>query len=398
MRNITQVNTTKCTGCRACEQICPLGCITMANNEEGFLIPKVDEHKCNGCGQCLKICNMDPWLTYDKEIMQEVYAVKNNDKCILKSSSSGGVFYTLASYIIKQGGVVYGCAFSCDLIAEHIEVNDMNDVFKLQGSKYVQSDTSNTFKLAKDKLNDGLRVLYVGTACQIKGLKSFLKKEYDNLITVDIICHGVPSPLLFHYYIQWLSKKYKGRVFNYNFRSKQRGWGLTCEFIVNDKKKFGDALLDPYYKAFLDQKAYRECCYSCEYATNKRISDITLGDYWGVDKEHPQFFSAEGVSAVLLNTKVSKEIFNQIKDKFEIVESSFEKVANRNSNLLKPSDRPEVRTNIYKYLNSMSFDLFAKKYLVPELQITRRVKLLVPSFIRRRVKQIKLRLKKTFVR
>ena len=196
MENISKLNKNNCTGCRMCEQICPVNAIKMIENKEGFIEPVIDKTKCINCGLCSKRC---PQLNEIKreDYKMEVYAAKNKNIEEQKSSSSGGVFSVLANYVLENNGIVFGCAFNDNLIAEHIGIEDKNELYKLRGSKYVQSNTKNTFKDVKENLENSRMVLYSGTPCQIAGLKQFLGKEYDNLYTVDLVCHGVPSPKLF---------------------------------------------------------------------------------------------------------------------------------------------------------------------------------------------------------
>lgn len=391
MSNLLAQDIKKCTGCRTCEQLCPKSCITMQKDRYGFLVPNIDIKKCINCGICVNNCSSNYIKDEKNDFEQMAFAAKSKDDLICKTSSSGGLFYEIARLIIGYGGFVYGCTLNTNLEAEHIEISNLNEISKLQGSKYVQSDTKHTFELVKERLSSDNYVLYVGTACQIQGLKSYLNKSYDKLILVDIICHGVPSPLLFKKYLAWLSQKKNGTIKKYIFRSKKRGWGLTSEATINKKRYYIDAYLDPYYKSFLEQKTYRECCYICSFANKERVSDITLGDFWGVEKFHPGFYSDKGVSAVLVNTKKGQEIFNALKERVEYISTTFDNIANQNHNLLQPSSRPQVRDIIYEDMISNDFEQFVKKDLLTKVSVSRRIKVKIPVCIKKTFRTAKLK-------
>lgn len=290
-----------CTGCRTCEQLCPKQCISMKSNGEGFLVAEVDESVCVNCGLCRKRCpqNNIPEKHSPIEVLAARY--KDNDK--LRNSASGGAFAAMAQYVLSQGGTVFGAAYQVDWSVGHIAVYDEKNLYKLQGSKYVQSDTLHTYSEVRALLDEGKKVLFSGTSCQIGGLRAFLRKDYDNLLTVDLICHGVASPLLFRKYIEWLGQKVKGKILFYNFRDKTGGWGLG--YKTKTKTKTKPSNLDPYYYHFLKGDTYRECCYRCNYCSQARVGDITIGDYWGIEQAHPSFYSTKGVSVVLLNNRQS---------------------------------------------------------------------------------------------
>lgn len=304
-----------CTGCRACEQVCPVKCIKMIEDEEGFLYPEVDEKKCINCGLCKNIC---PQIKRKhRRTEKDVYAVKAKNSEDARKSTSAGVAYILSKNVLEKNGVVIGCAYNNELEPIQLKVDDIEDLQKLRGSKYVSSNTLNTFQETKKILDEGKRVLYIGTPCQIGGLYAYLRKDYDNLITVDIVCHGVPSVRMFKKYIQYLEEKYKNKIINYEFRNKDKVfWGEFCiKITFKDKKiKYLNANDDFYYSNFLAGNTYRECCYKCEYANVDRIGDITLADFWGIEKINSEFFSKEGVSLVMVNTKKGVEVFNQIKE------------------------------------------------------------------------------------
>ena len=283
--------TKNCTGCSACLQKCPKQCISMIANEEGFLYPVIDEKKCINCGLCTKVCPQLKKIKEESTEYPKAYAMRNKNTEELKQSSSGGIFKVLANYVLENDGVVFGVAYDENLNVNHIKVKDKEKLKLLQGSKYVQSNINNTYKEAEKELKKNKIVLFSGTPCQIAGLNSFLMKYYDNLITCDLVCHGVPSQKLFKKYIEFLSEKFKSKVVKYNFRSKnKKGWGLVSQVETKDGKiRFVEPDFDPYYSNFLSSNTYRESCYKCYYSNCNRVSNITLADYWGINRIHPKF-------------------------------------------------------------------------------------------------------------
>lgn len=377
-----------CTGCRMCEQLCPKRAIQIVENKEGFLEPRINESKCVNCGLCLKMCPQNHNNLSREPIM--CYAAKNKDIEQLKIGSSGSIFKIIADYIIDNCGVVYGAAFDENLELNTIRVVKKEDVLSLTGSKYVQSNTNNTFKFAKKDLDENRLVLFTGTPCQIAGLKSYLNKEYENLITIDLVCHGVPSPKLFREYIKYLQKKYNSKIKKYYFRNKEKnGWGYNIKIILeNGKVLFKSAVLDCYYKSFMNSIDYRESCYKCKYANINRIGDITLADYWGIKKEHPKMQSDYGVSAILINTIKGENIFNKINNKIEFIQSNIQKIKRENINLNHSVRRPQVRDNIYEGLGNKKFERYIKENLKFKMQLKDILKTIIPLKVKKWIKNI----------
>lgn len=374
-----------CTGCRTCEQLCPTNSISIRPDHEGFLEPVIDKMTCIDCGLCSKRCPQNKLQVLSPS--QNVYGFRYKDSNTLYHSASGGAFVALAKYILEQNGVVYGSVYvDQNMHVCHVRVDDLKDLKRLQGSKYVQSDTQHTFNEVLLDLKEGLKVLYSGTPCQIAGLKSYLNKNYDTLVTVDIICHGVPSPLLFEKYILWMSNKYS-KIIEYNFRDKKGGWGLTAMASTKTKIIQRYCNLDPYYFHFLEGNTYRESCYKCQYARAERVSDITIGDYWGIEDEHPEFYSEKGVSCVLINTTKGEEIFKKIKDKAICIESTLEKVSHQNGNLNHPTNRNSIRDYIYNGINDKGLNDFFSDNMKFKIRFVDVIKSHVPS-------QLKIYLKK----
>ena len=370
--------TENCTGCRTCEQICPKHCISMQPDNEGFITAYVDEQKCIECGLCKKRCPQNRGDLINHTAIRTLGA-RLKDEATLYKSASGGAFAGLATKVINDGGIVYGVRYDDKLRAYHTKAETIEELMPLLSSKYVQSDTENTYAEVKEQLATGRMVLYSGTGCQIAGLKSFLNKEYANLIMVDLICHGVTSPLLFAKYIEMLEKKHGTRIEEFDFRDKKGGWGLGYKYKYKNIYKYGSCQISPYYKYFLDGTAYRECCYSCKYAKTERCGDITIADFWGVEKFHPEFYSTKGVSLVLINTEKGNDFWNSMNDDFHTVESKLEYAIEKNRNLKEPTKRrDEIRNNIYDGINSMSAEEYFVKRLPIHPPLVSRIKSILP--------------------
>ena len=361
--NHVSIDISNCCGCYSCYNICPRKAIEMKKDRFGFVFPQVDEILCVQCGLCKKACGYQESKLENKNTITS-YAVMAKDETTLMKSSSGGFFKVAAEQIIKQGGCVFGCSLEMEnnfLVPRHIKVCDIHDLEKLQGSKYVQSVIGEIYKEVKEELDKGRKVLFSGTPCQIDGLYHYLlKKKYDNLLTIDLICHGVPSTDLFQKYIVNLEKKIKGNIVNVCFRDKTKGWSFNSTITYKDKKGNLRKKMMPlqgfsYYKLFLDSEIYRQSCYSCKYADCQRVGDFTIGDYWGIEEEHSDiltknggtFDASKGVSCVLVNTNIGLNFLEQIKEYLEYVPSSIEKIKKHNNQLRKPSKMSDDRD---KYL------------------------------------------------
>ena len=375
-----------CTGCRACEQLCAKNAISMVADKEGFLTAQIDADKCVNCGLCQKRCPQNQVI--GKNALKKVIAVRLKDEDILYRSASGGAFAGIAKAWIEDGGIVAGVTYDGEWNAYHVFATTLEELKAIQSSKYVQADTRQAYSEVKRLLAAEKKVLFSGTACQIGGLKAFLKKDYDNLLTMDLICHGVSSPLLFRKYIEWLEDKCGSPIKEYDFRDKKGGWGLGYKYKYKYKYKYGACSIDPYYSRFLAGDTYREACYQCKYCTPERVGDITIGDYWGIEKEHPKFFSTKGVSCVLINTDKGINAWNSSASLFYTLESEFDKVARHNGNLLHPTVRKnDVRDRIY--LGIYEENWFAVKFAGSfRPSLVAKVKNLMPMWVRLIIKKI----------
>lgn len=316
----------ECYGCTSCEQICPRQCISMVSDEEGFLYPRVDIEECIGCKRCEKAC---PSLaTLENCYPLKAYAAINTEEDIRNQSSSGGIFTLLAEAVINQGGVVFGARFDESWQVIHAKAEKIEDLSFFRGSKYVQSKMGNCYTEAQEYLKQGRRVMFVGTPCQIAGLCHFLGMPYEKLLTVDFICHGVPSPAVWQWYVDRKSseiakKSLKGIFYHWRnccnfvsdveFRNKAYGWKQFSMVIRTKGKTYSEKHFnDSYMKAFLDNFSLRLSCYSCKMKYGRSHSDITIADFWNVHKVTEQFDDDKGTSLVLANSLKGLELFQQL--------------------------------------------------------------------------------------
>lgn len=377
----------KCVGCRSCEQICPKNCIEFKENQEGFLYPNINNDICVQCGLCLKHCPMNEKNNQCNSPLK-TYALKNKDQNRIMQSASGGASDIIAQYIISIGGIVFGCAYTDNLKVKHILVDKFQDLYKIQSSKYVQSNIGNCYLQVKELLDNNKIVLFTGTPCQIAGLYSFLGyKEYENLYTIDLICHGVPSPKFLDKYFDYMSKELSEPILEYNFRSKDnRGWGTQYLIKTKTKTKTKTKILslDKYGKHFMSGDCYRESCYQCKYANTNRVSDITIGDFWGIQKCYPEFFSEKGVSSIIVNTQKGENLIKKLSLNVDIMECTLDDVLIKQGNLIKPTLRNASRDTFYKNIQDDNFIDNIKVGLC----LKDRIKSIIPKKIVNKLKQL----------
>lgn len=356
----------KCTGCGACVQRCPKRCISWTQREFGFRYPQIDKDACVNCGQCEKVCPIDKALEVSAE--QKAYAAVHKDDEVLAKSTSGGAFTAIADAVFAQGGIVYGAAMLDGMQVKHIRTSGKDDFEGLRSSKYLQSDTGTTYQMVEQDLKQGKTVLYSGTPCQIDGLKNFLGKDYENLYTVDIVCHGVGSQAYFDKYMDYARERY-GKIKALRFRSKEyAGWSCCGGVVVvvdssDCLKKIPYRDFDNYYYSyFLSGDIYRKSCYSCKYANTNRVGDFTLGDYWGVEALNLPLQTENGCSLLLVNNRHAMQLLDEI-ESLDRVETTVEQAAHCNKQLNAPSKLMDSRQNRIGEYESMSGQQIQKEYL-----------------------------------
>lgn len=337
----------ECCGCGACAQSCPCICIYMEADSEGFLYPVIDKEKCIKCGLCEKACSvLHRKVRTHKE---RVYAACSKDEKLLRKSSSGGMFGVLAKYIMQKEGIVFGCCFNEELEAIHCSAKNELEYEKFYGSKYIQSNTGNTYRECRQYLENGKYVLYTGTPCQIAGLKQFLGKEYETLISAEVICHGVPSPGLWKKYIAELEKSRGRKIVNAAFRYQDQGWKkyrFRTEFADGTEEIIsgGDS---PYLCGFFNHLTLRPSCYNCKTRIKYSQSDFMIGDFWGIEKYHKGFDEELGVSALIILSKKGEEVFQKIKEQLTYVEAELGEVIPANGCVQLSVFPNRNRTNLY---------------------------------------------------
>lgn len=361
------INKTDCMGCYACYNICPIKCITMEVDREGFWYPKIDRSICVGCGLCDEVC---PSLN-KKEVNNkpQAYACINKDEKIRSESSSGGMFTIIAEYVFENGGVVFGVGFNDLFEVEHSYVERKEELNKFRGSKYVQSKVGDTYKQAKAFLENKRLVLYSGTPCQISGLHSYLGSYYENLITIDLICHGVPSPSVWSKYVKFREINSKSKVKEISFRKKTFGWKKFSEYFLfeNDFVYLESLDKDLYLQSFLKNICLRPSCYYCKFKSLHRESDITLADFWGIEHINPKMDDDKGTSLIFLNSQKGIVLFSKIKKNMKFEKVDIDEAVQYNVAAIKASNNNPKRNLFMNNINSMEFDKLVIKYCTPSL-------------------------------
>lgn len=354
-------NLSNCTGCSACYSACPKSAILMVENNEGFLYPKIDDRKCVECGLCEKVCPAISPLRVQKSECK-AFAAINNDEAIRIESSSGGVFTAIAEKIVTTGGEVFGATFSEDFKSVvHSWTDNMDGLKDFRGSKYLQSSVNESFKECERFLKAGEKVLFSGTPCQIQGLKKYLRKEYENLLTVDIICHGVPSPLLWKLYVEYREKLAASRVVKTSSRRKNCGWKRYSLWFAfaNHSEYLKTLYQDPYLQMFLKDICLRRSCYDCPAKGLQRVSDVTIADFWGIQQEYPELDDDKGTSFVIVHNPKVMPLFSDV---CMVKEIELNDGLRHNPAMIKSCTKPKSRDTFFNDLQTLSFDKMIKKY------------------------------------
>lgn len=397
----------ECCGCTACKSICPVNSITMQPDEEGFLYPIIDDVLCVECGLCKTVCPLKNEVKFDRltnkegELEPLIYAIKHKSDNVRMASSSGGAYTAISDHIIdpivkdsitnkvgfnssncsgnnngcSNNSIIYGVRFSKDFNVHHASATTAAERDQFRGSKYVQSDLRNIFVNIRNNLLEGKTVLFTGTPCQTAGLYSYLKKlkfnkpntnlsgeVTDRLILNDLICHGTPSPLLWKEYLKFIQEKHRSAVKSYSFRYKGKGWRNYTPMAVfeNGKSRIDKADIMVYSNLFQSLLAHRPSCYRCKFANLRRTSDITIGDFWGIENSLPKFEDENGVSVMMINTLKGQAIFEDIKDTVAYEKSNTLDCLQRN--LIEPNKKPQNRELFWGEYFREDFNYVIKKY------------------------------------
>lgn len=363
-------NANDCTGCMACYNICPVDAIKIKLNSEGFMNPVIDDRKCIKCNMCVKKCPVINPIKKLKYEDKKVFACWLEDERKRLVSTSGGAFTALAENIIRQHGVVFGVVLNDSSTVVHTFAETLKELEAMKGSKYVQSEIGDSYKRAKSYLDQGRKVLFTGTPCQIAGLYATLGKRYEDLLwTVDIVCHGVASPQIFADYLQLMQKQNGANVEKVFFRNKKPGWHVFGMKIVFDNGKIYTANVykDPFHVGFLKNLFLRSCCYRCQYATSERIADITIADFWGYGsngslKERDR---DKGISMVMLNSTNGKILFEQVEGLVKFIKP-IEMAIKGNPTFTRSFSMPKNREEFWKDYSQKSFEFVLEKYMKPQ--------------------------------
>ncbi len=371
----------QCSGCGACASLCPKDCITMVPDNEGFLYPKVNKELCINCGLCTKRCPViNKTESQNKEIQS--YAARAKDEEILLKSSSGGMFSLFAKSVLSKGGVVFGAAFCQDFSVKHTFIQSEKELPLLQGSKYVQSQIGESYIQAKAFLEEGRHVLFTGTPCQIGGLYAFLGKDYDTLITQDIICHGIPSPMVWKSYVSTLEQEADSKLSSVRFRDKKTGWkNYSLNFSFENGTQYSWSHRDDsYFKSFLMNLCLRPSCHQCAFKDKHRQSDITLADFWGIENVCQELDHRNGTSFVSINSQKGKEFFTTLSQKTVSKQVDFEKAISFNSSMINSSPQNKNREKFMKTVERYGF-ISAKKLL--QMNFFEKIKRKIVSIIKK---------------
>jgi coenzyme F420-reducing hydrogenase beta subunit len=399
-----QFDKNACCGCGACSLVCGETAITMREDDYGFRYPELDLDKCVGCHICKNVCNYRYGKT--RNDLLKAYAGASKDREILNSSTSGGVFTEVAKWMFENNGIVYGAVFqekNNEVTLLHKVASNIAELEELKGSKYIPSNVEMAYLGIEKHLKNNVKVLFCGTACQVDGLYGFLRKEYKNLLTIDIVCHGVPSPKVFNDYLESLRNKYRAKKVRFKFRSKKvNGWQHGGVITLETKKKKAvekkiSYMLSPFYMSFMKGQILRYSCFSCKYAGKDRPADITLGDYWGVQREQKEILiqnggqleMEQGISCILINSKKGAQMIQAISDRLNLYETTFGKISKGNPALCQPATRPSDWELYYKSYFQNGYSeierLYRKKYSkqIPMFYIKSKM----PNWIKRKLKK-----------
>lgn len=370
-----------CCGCSACVQICPEKCIKMKQDLEGFYYPYIDNTKCINCDLCEKTCPVKNAKKRDNRVLNTYVAYIQKEDIRLQSSS-GGMFTLLAEEILSRNGIVFGAAFDEKFLVHHISIDNEKDLSKLRGSKYLQSRIENTYFEAKKFLNAGRFVLYSGTACQIAGLKKYLCKSYEKLYTIDVLCHGVPSPKAWEAYLRYQEDQHKSSVKSISFRNKVKGWKIfSMQLSFRNSEKYEEIFKNDYFmQLFLRNICLRPSCYDCKFKNLNRPSDVTLGDCWGIETYMPDMDDDKGTSVILIHSENGQKLFDNLKNQIVYKTAEVDKSLPPDADSRKPVSMHPKRDIFFKRLEEGA-DIYQLVSLTEPGGVKRKIKSFVKKLI-----------------
>lgn len=377
----------KCTGCMSCIDACPVNCIESYDDNEGFKLTRINNDKCIDCGKCYSICPIENKKENKGE--QHLFAAYSKDSDIQNRGSSGGMFELLANYCLEQGFYICGAMFKGTKLVHDI-INSKEELKPLLKSKYIQSNIEGVYKKVYGLLKNNEKVFFCGTPCQVSALQNLIPDNYkNNLLTADIICHGVPSQKMFDMYIDSLEKKYKGKVTEYSFRVKDNKFKHAhgCMFKFGKSEVNSIYTKESFYNAFKNYEIFRESCYDCKYATLNRVSDITLADFWGIEKYDFNANVDKGISMVITNTAKGYQFFDKIEQNIEHKEFPIEYGIESNYCLTNSTKKPNSRDVIFSDLNKFGYDYVANKYFNEGFKF--KIYWLIPVKLRNLIRKIR---------
>ena len=360
----------QCCGCTACSNVCPKKAIDMQQDKEGFMYPSLDKSKCVNCGLCDKVCPIKN--KRNNQFEQKGYVLNNKDDDVRAKSTSGGAFSLIAEYVLSKSGIIFGAKFDDDYNVVHDFATNKEEYQKFRGSKYVQSDLKKCFSKVKNFLDEDKLVCFSGTPCQIEGLKCFLRKEYDNLITVDVMCHAAPSPLVWRKYLNYQKSKLKGKkIKEILFRDKSKyGFKYSTMTIKTDKDTYSKGVeTDPYLRAFFGDLSDRPSCYECKFKKQNHISDFTIWDCFIAENFDKSLDDDKGTSRMLINSNKGMDIFNIIKENCNYTEVEVSDLVKNVKEMLHSVEKNPRRKMFFEDLNEMKEEKFFAKWFPDTIKV-----------------------------
>lgn len=391
------VEASRCTGCGACIEICPKAAIVYENDNEGFPTPRILKDQCVDCGQCTKVC---PAIhSPERYSIQSAYAAQMLDRETLKDSTSGGLFTVFAREILRRKGVVYGCVWDEKYNAVVRRAEDEEAIKPMRGSKYVWSHAADTFPQVKQDLQDGRDVLFVGLPCQVAGLKNYLGKDYERLYLVDFFCGGAPSPKAFQAYLKTITADVPREKLDFKFRDKEKyGVGVHISYESKAGRVNQTYISNPYFFSYHTKVFHRRPCYQCQYRSEQRVEDLTIGDYWGIENYHKEFDIRAGVSTLLVNTDKGAALLNAVKDELQLVKTRVEDIAAGNNLSLNGQSvtyhAPAFRTAFMETMDKKGWKAAERKYLYNKTRLKLYIKEKLPSGVRKSVIKLLSRMRR----